>query len=235
MKRILCMLLAVCMVALLCTACGGTNYKEIQCPVEKLTWGMTWEEVVEALALTGDEVEQATAGNTSPRLTLSPERVGLENGLCGLPPAVYQGEGTDTGYRGVYLEFSQDDAGDLYLDRVWVRLLAADEEALAQALGKTYGKPVDTGTNCWVSTDPKKQAGEGWFEQLPESDRSKVFMTAAVLTGEENGETFAWQYLPQVYVQNTGGTLDKVGDQTVFPVVFDARVYVHRNFKSGTR
>ena len=149
--------IALCICALfLLTACTGNSYSTIQPPNEKLSWGMTQAEVLEALGLSEDDVQKMNDTGTAWNLT--PQQSGIST-VADMHVTV------EHGVRLYFGTYGDEDR----LNYIELAVHASNGKDLEQNLTKTYGSPVSWETaQYWVSVDPNKTGSDADFGKLNE-------------------------------------------------------------------
>ena len=215
-KRISKLFLTIIILLLSISACEGNEnaYKFIECPVPRLEWNMTREEVWEVLsastACTEEEFADAKArfdsGETYmmiPHSMFSWE----DTGLFGLDFSYFEHGQMDV----VHLEFYETEDGKQYLAKVIVNLRAKDEAELRSALTAAFGDPFcrrtgEVGTPegemdlydhlalDWVSMDPQKVISE----EEANSYLEKGMMIGRIWTPAAGDLYYAYRLQPMV-------------------------------------
>lgn len=192
-------------------ACQGNSYKEIEPPVEKLSWGMTCEEALKALSLEDDEVYKNNSDGTSWSLTY--EQAGLGDSVAELTLSNAAGQSND-----IQLLFDAYN-GTPRLTTIILSVHASGGKEVEEKLTKAYGKPTGSSPALWVSVDPNKDAAESDFEKVDEYTRGTILNTSG-------GELKLYAIRPTLYVPGYGTdswSTDQEGD---FTLQFSAKSYL---------
>lgn len=208
-----CKIMSLCMAVLLlfslagCTQQAESNsYKHIAPPCEKLEWGMTQEDVLEALELSPED-----AGSTN-SWQLTYEQLGMKGKIAGLSLS----EKVPV----VVLGFSTFGDGEVRLSHMLVQVHAENGTELYDALTKAYGTPVlygpEEGYNYrWVSEDPEKD-GEELFASL-----EPVLIN--MLTDLSGGEQKAFVLQPVLKIVLNAKTYFEAESPMEVPLFFDGK------------
>ena len=217
-KRLLPLILCLALLIPL-AACQGGGYKEIEPPVEKLTWGMTQEEALKALSLEDDEIYKNNSDGTSWDLTY--EQAGMGDSVAGLTLSNTPNHST-----GVNLLFNTYD-GTPRLTTVILSVHASGGKEVEEKLTEAYGKPTGSTPALWISVDPNKAASESDFEKVDEYTRGTILQAS-------NGELKLYALRPTLYAQGYGTDSWNANQEGDFTLRFSAESYLLTQYGDGS-
>lgn len=217
-KRLLPLVLCLALLIPL-AACQGGGYKEIEPPVEKLTWGMTQEEALKALSLEDDEIYKNNSDGTSWDLTY--EQAGMGDSVAGLTLSTTPNHST-----GVNLLFNTYD-GTPRLTTVILYVHASGGKEVEEKLTEAYGKPTGSTPALWISVDPNKAASESDFEKVDEYTRGTILQAS-------NGELKLYALRPTLYAQGYGTDSWNANQEGDFTLRFSAESYLLTQYGDGS-
>lgn len=214
-KRLRLMLLFCLIVLIPLAACQQEDsHKLIECPLEGLEWGMTWDQVVGQLKLTDKELEESNIDpKTVTYLPLAADRAGLPENFCNFP---ITDDLNETGWNVVYLQFLQDKNMERYLYGV-ILSIGGDYDTVVEHVNQTYGKSfIQDEKPYWVSTNPNGKIASRTFESYSEEIQS-------MLTGTDGKIDLEWRTLPYInfYLPQLGSE-----ENNRYALNFTAELYV---------